>query len=219
MKMPHPRTRKRKSQGEQPKWQKKVLRATTRHFCTSHQHHSPSWKMIFNLASNTQLTKSSVGIENDTFRLTQGLKTYTSESCRGIYSDKQESDPTQRQMSQQLMVPSSFLEEVISSSFPSNSEGCPTASWGEDQARSKRNPFPLRPFGSTRLLGDPPKQLRHLVLNDNMADWTNQLETCPLWISTYLRQSRPHCLMPLKIATVTDAPTTQLKRAWEPGNK
>lgn len=179
--------------------------------------------MIFNLASNTQLTKSSVGTENDTFRLTQGLKTYTSESCRGIYSDKRESDPTQRQMSQQLIVPSSFLEEVISSSFPSNSEGCPTPSWGggsgENQAPSKRNPLPLRPLCLTRLLGDPPKQLRYLVLNDNMADWTNQLETCPLWTSTYLRQSHPHCLRPLKIATVTDAPTTQLKHEWDPRNK
>lgn len=45
--------------------------------------------MIFNLESNTQLTKSSVGIEKDTFRLTLGLKTYTSwESWRGTHSNE-----------------------------------------------------------------------------------------------------------------------------------
>lgn len=210
MKVPHPPTREKKNPRRNNQNGKEVLRATTRHFCTSHQHHSPPWKMIFNLESNTQLTKSSVGIEKRHFQ--------THTRAQNIHLRKLQRNILW-QTSQQLIVPSSFLEEVISSSFPSNSEGCPTPSWGEDQSRSKRNLFPLQPLGSTRLHGDPPKQLRHLVLNDNMADWTNQLETCPLWTSTYLRQSCPHCLRPLKIATVTDAPTTQLKHAWDPGNK
>lgn len=154
MKVPQPPTKKKKKKNpreEQSKWQWSLLRATRR-FCTSHQHHSPPWKMIFNLESNTQPTKSSVGIEKDTFRLTLGLKTYTpSKSWRGIY-------PNER--ANVAAANSPFL-------FPGGSDLLlPQRAWGLPHPRLGGGPCSVpwanRSVGSARLR-DSPGQTRYLV--------------------------------------------------------
>lgn len=122
--------------------------------------------MIFNLESNTQLTKSSVGTEKDTFRLTLGLKTYTSwESWRGTHSNERANVTA---ANSPFLLPGG--SDLLLPQLPHPRPG----GGGRTKLRSRA----VRSVGSARLR-DSPGQMRHLVPSWQQGTRTTQLETPP----------------------------------------